>query len=217
MAENAFHTINVRNFTFYYGSVHVCRIKNTETRGCVILVTFLNINEVNNLSNYIRLIRRCKFLECCGRNRIVFDRNFNRLTCTIVSDLQLTNARNENVLDGQTLWGDHKKERFLGDLQSNGASNILLPSLRNELCVCKVFAGVKAWLPRDYLYLGSVYPRFKSGIVDQYDGSDPLLRRLITCDVNCDWSFACVCLATEFSRKSLPVLSILTTSVFAEI
>lgn len=42
MAKNTLETIDVGNFTPDGGGVHVCGVKYTETRRCVILVTFLN-------------------------------------------------------------------------------------------------------------------------------------------------------------------------------
>ena len=134
MTKNAFQSIDVSNLTSYGGGIHVCRVEDTETRGCVILVTFLRLRWTRELGNYALLIRCSKFLEGRCRNRIVLDRNFDRLTRTVVRNLQLTKVH---------LWGKKAKiSNVLGKdgenwrmLQWDYAWMTLLPLRCSELSV----------------------------------------------------------------------------------
>ena len=109
MTKNTFQSIDVSNLTCDGGGVHVRCVEDTETSRRVILVTFLHLRWGRELGNYALLIRCSKFLEGRCRDRIVLDRNFDRLTGTVVRNLQLTKVH---------LWG--KKAKISNALGKGG-------------------------------------------------------------------------------------------------
>jgi hypothetical protein len=137
-------------------------------------------------------IWRTQLFECGGGNRIVLDGNFNRLSGTIVGDLQSAHAPDFAHRDVS----NQRRENNGDNLPSSSGSKILWPF---QCVFLLLFAGkgvvVGGWIAtgRGILFVGGHFrsrARLKSDC--WAERGRPVLREsgVEACDSRCDWLLA---------------------------